>query len=350
MWMRPFASLRQQAHGPLLQVVKTSIATIIAWIVSSLVVQEAAPIFAAIAALLVVQPSVTQSLAKGLERSLGVVLGVVLAFTAGQVFGSSSVVILGAIVASLLVAWALKLSPGSSNQIPISAMLVLAIGAQTPEYALDRIIETLIGAAFGLAVNAAIVPPVLTAPARSSIVRLTAAVADSFDDIARSLAATTGAMSLDAMLERARALRPLQSEATDRLEAAMESLALNPRAGAHRQRLDEDARRLDRLSILVTRTIGMARAVHDNWDDDLRLDPLVGGIAIELGRAAHDIRLLSGELVARGAATRPDSPTIPALTAPLTVPAPDPQHWVLLGALLEDLRRVREEIIGGGES
>lgn len=348
--MPPFASLRQEAHSPLLQVLKTSVAAIIAWVVSAIVVQEEAPIFAAIAALLVVQPSVTQSLAKGIERSLGVVIGVALAFTAGLVFGSSSWVILGAIVVSLLVAWVLRLSPGSSNQIPISAMLVLAIGAQTPAYALERIVETIIGAVAGLAVNAAIVPPVLTAPARLAILRLTGAVADTFDDLAGVLARPTSPAGLSDVLSRARGLRPLHTEATEKLEAAVESLALNPRAGAHRDRLAEDKLRLERLSALVSRTIGMARAVHDNGDDGLHADPIARAIAGELGRAAHDIRLLSGELQSGSRSTRADSPIHTALTAPIAVVTPDPQNWILLGSLLEDLRRVREEIIGNRDA
>ncbi|MBD8141007.1 hypothetical protein IFT36_10685, partial [Frigoribacterium sp. CFBP 13605] len=36
----------------------------------------------------------------------------------------------------------------------------------------------------------------------------------------------------------------------------------------------------------------------------------------------------------------------PALTSPVSVLRPDPDNWVLVGSLLEDLRRVREEIIG----
>ncbi|WIB36867.1 hypothetical protein [Curtobacterium sp. MCJR17_043] len=35
-----------------------------------------------------------------------------------------------------------------------------------------------------------------------------------------------------------------------------------------------------------------------------------------------------------------------ALTAPLAVVRPNSRHWVLIGALLEDVRRVREELLG----
>jgi hypothetical protein len=44
--------------------------------------------------------------------------------------------------------------------------------------------------------------------------------------------------------------------------------------------------------------------------------------------------------------TAPSRAELPALTAPLVVTTPNAEHWILLGSLLEDLRRVREEILG----
>jgi hypothetical protein len=48
-------------------------------------------------------------------------------------------------------------------------------------------------------------------------------------------------------------------------------------------------------------------------------------------------------------AERPVTADIPALTAPLVIAKPDPRHWILVGSLMEDIRRVREEIMGGPE-
>lgn len=344
--MPTIASFRTSTRSPLLQVVKTSVAGIAAWLLSSLLLGQPLPIFAAIAALLVVQPSVTQSLAKGIERSIGVIVGVVLAYLAGAAFGSASWVVFAIIVVSLLVAWALKLTPGSSNQIPISAMLVLALGAQTPGYAVDRILETVIGAAVGLLVNAAIVPPVLVGPAHTATVGLAGGIAAALERLSAALTAQTSRADLAAMLADARGLRPLQRSAEKSLDTADESLSLNPRASVHRRTIDADRMLLQRLTALVTRTIGMTRTIHDGWQSDLVGDPVVAAIALELDRAAHDVRLLAvGE---RGADAGPSvTAELPALTAPLVIAAPDPRHWILVGSLMEDLRRVREEIIGG---
>ncbi|MET4705110.1 aromatic acid exporter family protein [Frigoribacterium sp. UYMn621] len=342
--MRLMASLRASSRSPLLQVLKTSVAAIIAWLICTVTLGQPLPIFAAIAALLVVQPSVNQSLAKGIERSVGVIFGVVLAYAAGILFGHSSWIVLGIIVVSLLVAWALRLSPGSANQIPISAMLVIAIGTNTPGYAVNRVIETVIGAIVGLAVNAIIVPPVLLTPAHGAVVRLAERVADTLSSFATALRTPQNAQELAAMLTSARQLPALRNSATDALVRADESLMLNPRRVRYREALERDRDLLDTLGILVTRVTGMARALHDNYDTGLADDRFVGSIALELDRAAHDLRLLARDTPSTE--PTPITAELPALTAPLVIALPDPDNWILVGSLLEDLRRVREVIIG----
>lgn len=344
---RTVLSLQSKTRSPLLQVAKTSIAAIASWLVCNLVLAQPFPIFATIAALLVVQPSVNQSLAKGLERSIGVILGVTLAFAANELLGDSTWVVLGVIVASLLLAWALRLTPGSANQIPISAMLVVALGGGTLQYAGERVIETVVGAIIGLVVNVIIVPPVLAGPAHDAVTRLADGVASSLDELTANLRSTTDAAARRSMLERARTLRTLQEQATATVSTAEDSLMLNPLGTRHRAALERDREYLVSLSVLVTRVVGMIRAVHDHYDDGLAIDVIVRAITVELDRAAHDVRLSARNL------TRPihDSATpvtaeLPALTAPLVIAKPHPDHWILVGSLMEDLRRVREVLAG----
>lgn len=341
--------LRQPSRLPLLQVVKTSIAVVVAWVVSFLALGQPLPIFGAIAALLVVQPSVNQSFARGLERSAGVVMGVGLAYVVGAVLGHEHTwVVLVAVVLALLLAWLVKLTPTSSTQVPISAMLVLSVGVVTPGYAVDRIIETVIGAVVALLVNALIVPPVLLGPAHLSVGRLARDLGTALDDLAGSLEQATPTADLDAMLLRARELRVLRDQAASAVKTGEESLTLNPRASRQRRVLEADRALLAPLSNLVHRVVAMTRTLRDNYDPALVDDSVVAGIAEELRRAAHDVRLLvhdREETAARGEGAGTGSPDdLPALTAPLQVVRPDPDHWILVGSLLEDLRRVREEL------
>jgi len=349
---RVFSRLRQPSRLPLLQVVKTSLAVVIAWILAFLVVHQGLPIFAAIAALLVVQPSINQSFARGLERSVGVVLGVALAYVVGAVLGHDHTwVVLVAVVLALLVAWLVKLTPTSTTQVPISAMLVLSVGVVTPNYAFDRIIETVIGAVVALAVNVVLVPPVLLAPAHLAVGRLARDLGASLDALAGALETPTAAAELDAMLVRARELRELRAQAATAVKTGEESLTLNPRARQQRRILEADRDLLKVLSNLVHRVVGLTRTLRDNYQGSLVDDPVVAGIADELRRAAHDVRLLVHDREER-AAVEVGEPVplttdeLPALTAPLVVVAPDPEHWILIGSMLEDLRRVREELTG----
>ncbi|WP_196832749.1 FUSC family protein [Mycetocola sp. CAN_C7] len=348
--MRLPASLRAPSRVPLLQVVKTSVATVAAWFVAVLVLPSELPIFAAIAALLVVQPSVNQSFGKAIERSVGVIAGVLIASLIGLVFNNQSWVILLAIVVSIFFGWLFRLTPGSANQIPISAMLVLAIGAATPGYAIDRIIETLIGAALGVIVNVLIVPPVVLAPAERDVNLLAQELAASLERLARSLTTRQSRQQLDGLMIEARLLRPMRESAEASVRQGEESLTLNPRQSAHRRRLEHTSQLLARLSPIVTRVIGMTRALHDHYDPSLHEEPALHSIASELGRAAHDLRLLPrtpfGDHAEVPGAEPLRTAEIPVLTAPLTIARPHPEHWLLIGSLMEDLRRIHEEIVG----
>lgn len=346
--MRLVQTVRASRRVPLLQVTKTAIAMVAAWFVTSWIFPGQFPVFAAIAALLVVQPSVNQSLGKAIERSLGVVLGVVVALGISLAFGDIGWVILLAMVVAIFVSWLLRLTPGSANQVPISAMLVLSIGAHTPGYALERIVETVIGAAIAFVVNVAIVPPVLLAPAHQSVVRLALELAASLERIAAALSAPQTPEQLQELLVTTRLLRPMQQKAQAALTEGEESLTLNPRRSRHRRVLEQDAALFERLVPLVTRTLGMTRAVRDHYDDTLHEEPEVRAIAGQLERAAHDLRLLARTRAGRAPGEPPPvTETVPVLTAPLRIAEP-PEHWMLIGSLLEDLRRVREQIVGEG--
>ncbi|HYI32002.1 MAG TPA: FUSC family protein [Glaciibacter sp.] len=343
--MQLSANIRSSSRVPFLQALKTSIAVILAWFVAQLLLPTELPIFAAIAALLVVQPSINQSLGRAVERSLGVVGGVLVAFAVGAVFGTSSWVVLVAIVLCILLAWALRLSPGSSNQIPISAMLVLSIGLATPEYAFERVIETVIGASIALLVNVLIVPPVVLQPVRDSVSLLAEEVADSLNRVANALRSPQSMAELEELMIKARLLRPMLEASDSAIAQAEESLTLNPRQAKYRRVLEPHKHLQQRLRALVTRAIGMTRALRDHYDDSLYLEPSVQAFSLELSRAAHDLTLLARESTDAAENGRRDAEQ-PALTAPLIIATPHPQHWILIGSLMEDLRRVREEIVG----
>ncbi|MFF2271782.1 aromatic acid exporter family protein [Agromyces sp. NPDC058136] len=338
------STFRSSKRVALLQVAKAAVATIAAWLIAGWLIPAQLPVFAAIAALLVVQPSVNQSFGKAIERSIGVILGVLIASGISLVFGQNTWIILVAIVVAMLVAWSLKMTPGTSNQVAISAMLVLALGSSSPAYAFDRIIETLIGAAIGIVVNTLIVPPVAVAPARRDLTLLAGELAASLDRLASALEKPQSPAQLQQLMLEARLMRPMRDAADAAISTGEESLTLNPRRSAHRTDLGEMRALLDRLSPIVTQVIGMTRAFFDHYDDALAAEPTVRAIAEQLRRAAHDVRL-AVHLADYEPEPEPLTSAVPALTAPLVIAPPQSGHWILVGSLMEDLRRIRGELI-----
>lgn len=346
--MRLTAAVRASARDPLLQVAKTALATIVAWIVCDLLITDGPPpVFGAIAAMLVVQPSLNQSLTKGVERSVGVVAGVFLATGMGVVLGTSSWVVLLAVSAALVLSWALRLTSGSGIQIAITALLVLTLGASTPDYATIRIVETMIGAVIGIVVHLLLVPPVALAPARTALDLLGEETAEALERLADALVSRKTRPGRLLLLHDARRLHPLRDEATEAIDAAEDSLLLNPRAARYRGELGALRDTLDMLNKVGTQVRGMTRAYVDHYDEGVREEPLVVGISEELRRAAHDTRLKLRLAVPR---TSPDAldDTQPALTEPLDTSAPQGMRWVLVGSLMEDLRRIRHELGADG--
>ena len=335
-------TFRASRRLPVMQVLKASVATIAAWLITSWVMPGPLPVFAAIAALLVVQPSVNQSFGKAIERSIGVILGVIVATGLSLAFGEHAWVVLIAIVAAMLIAWGLKMTPGTSNQVVISAILVLALGAASPEYSLQRILETLIGAAIGVIVNVLIVPPVAVAPARRDLALLGCELAASLDRLASALESPQSPAQVQGLLLEARLMRPMRDAADAAIADGEESLTLNPRRSAHRTELAEMRALLEKLSPIVTQVIGMTRAFLDHYDAAVADEPAVQAIAEQLRRAGHDVRL-----AVHLADVDPAPPTsaVPALTAPLVVRPPTSAHWILVGSLMEDLRRIRAELL-----
>ena len=327
------------------QLAKAAAAAIITWFVCLMIFPGQLPIFGAIAALLVMQDNVDQSVTRGLERIVGVFVGISVALGAGALFGPRSWLFIAAIVVAMAAGWLLRMTPSSTNQIAITALLMIALGGIELDYGAERLFETAIGAAIGVALNALIVAPVRTSSVNEAIVALTEHTSEVLLRIADALDAPRDDAWLTAMLTEARTLQAERGHVHDLLRQARESLRFNPRSRRYREGLADDDQLFQRLQRIVTQVIGMARALSDLYDPELVTDPSVIGMVEEMRRAAHDLERL-GRITAD---TDTDSVVImepPALTQPYTIPQPHPEHWVLIGSLMEDLRRVRGRITG----
>jgi len=332
---------RLPKRAPLLQVLKAAAAAILTWFICLLIFPEQLPIFGAIAALLCVQESVDQSLTRGVERVVGVLLGVSVALGAGAMFGPQSWLFVAAILVSMTVGWLLRMTNPSTNQIAISALLMIALGGLSVGYGVERLVETAIGAIIGVGINAVVVAPVRTTPVHGAIRELIAHATVALRRLAEALEEPRDADWIADMLRTARALQAERDDVHQLLRSARESLRLNPRGARYKAILEADDALFGRLQPIVSQILGMTRALSDHYGPGLVGDPQVVGMAAEMRRAAHDLALLGRDDLAVEGATEP-----PALTAPYVIAQPHPEYWQLIGSLMEDLRRVRGRITG----
>ena len=150
--------LRGRLEGPLLHAVKTAVASGFSWFVTANLLGNQIPVFAPLAAVLTVQVTIWQSVSRGLQRVAGVMVGVLVASAFAHVAGIHAWSIAVVIFVSLLLGRAMRLGTQGSIQVPISALLVLVLGATTGGYGVDRVGDTAIGAACGILVNLAVFP------------------------------------------------------------------------------------------------------------------------------------------------------------------------------------------------
>jgi hypothetical protein len=212
---------------PGVRTAKTVLAAIAAYGVASVVSDNPRPVLAPLTALLVVQLTLYETLASGLRRVVSVVAGVLLALGFSEFVGFTWWS-LGLLIAAALVVGKVLRVGEQLMEVPISAMLVLAVSG-SHSVATGRVYETLLGAGVGMAVNAALAPPLYLQPAGDAIIELAERMAAVLRDIARDLRAGWSRERARRWLEDVRRLGGDVARAQRAFARAEQSLRLNPR-------------------------------------------------------------------------------------------------------------------------
>jgi uncharacterized membrane protein YccC len=169
---------------------------------------------------------------------------------------------LGLVVAASLVIGRLARLGSEMLEVPISAMLVLAVsGSETA--ASGRVLETIIGAVVGVVINAVIAPPLYVRPATDAVQRLARETAEALRRTSREIRGVYTRDQAIAWLEAARDLGREILRADRALEQAEESLRLNPRAINRRSAGRSLRSGLDALERAAVSLRGICRALAD---------------------------------------------------------------------------------------
>ncbi len=219
--------VRRYREPAVVQAVRSTAAAVVSYVIALRLSSEPAPLTAPLTALLVVQVTLYTTLTTGIRRVNAVVAGVLLAIGFSALVGLTWWSLGLIILASLVVGRVVKAGE-FVPEVAISAMLVLGV-TRVADTAWDRVLETLIGAAVGLAFNVLFVPPVWVGPASEAITDLAARMRTLLLHIGDESGDATTVEKAAARLHEARRLDNDIAEVDGALRQAEDSLRLNPR-------------------------------------------------------------------------------------------------------------------------
>ncbi|OEU86841.1 hypothetical protein DB35_24860 [Streptomyces abyssalis] len=226
----PLAELVRRRNEPAVtQTLRSTAAAVLSYLAALWLSKAQVPLLAPLTTLLVVQVTLYATLTRGVRRVNAVVAGVLVAVGFSTLVGLSWWS-LGVLILASLTAGHLVRVKEFVPEVAISAMLVLGVSVgRVAETALDRVVETLIGAAVGLLFNVVFVPPVWTRSASESIEDLAGRLRSLLRRIGEELGGHTPVEDAAARLEEARRLDHDIVQVDASLAQAEESLKLNPR-------------------------------------------------------------------------------------------------------------------------
>ncbi len=357
------ARLRKQLSWlgtPAIQAAKTAVAAGAAWFIAADLLGNTIPVFAPLAALLTVQVTVWDSVARGLQRVLGVVVGVLVAYGFARLAGINAWSIGLVIFVSLLAGRALRLGQQGSIQVPVSALLVLVLGATTGGYALDRVVDTVVGAATGILVNFVIVPPTRLNSARSEVTAFSAAVATLLRGVAQSFVLPGADRA--AHLQQARRLSDDTAAASLAVERSEAATRLNPSGRRDRPAVQRLQAAVGTLTLVERAVRGITRALADasaGWHPPDELGRLLDEMLVTV---AGELDAWGARVTSEPAAVEPAGSTSSAEAAGAA--ADDLYHHILVAArarevepetaaivtsIALDAHRISQELRGGFE-
>ncbi|MEU6221576.1 aromatic acid exporter family protein [Streptomyces sp. NPDC047022] len=261
--------LRAHRDGHVVHGVKTLIAALITWGIAAGWSPGGHPYLAVATALVMANAStVYQSVTKAVQNVGGRVAGLILALTTARLLGPTAAAVTVIVVIAVLAGP--RRTTDDRLQIASTAVIALAATASDPVGGLVApVLETLVGAAVGIAVNALVLPPLYLEESDSAVRDLARAVGTLLHEMGSGLAGRRLTDEAHAWLHQARSLEKRLTHAQERVQQADESLRWNTRCVTHGRcggvTYREAFRTLRGVSIQVR---GIARTLADNAHDD----------------------------------------------------------------------------------
>lgn len=273
-----------------LQLVKTVLAAVAAWVIAASLLELPQPFLAPWAALLVVHATVYRTFSKGMQQVAATVVAVLLASFVGQALGLST----WAIALLLVVALVLGAVPwlgAEATTIATTGLVVLTTGFESDVMLISRLYDTAIGVAVGLLVNVIVWPPLRRHTAARALDRVDDGIGELLVDMAGRLADGWEEEDVTGWVERTRDLDADLDQAWALVRQSQESARLNPRRQARAMRNPEQwfelLRRMEQAVAEIrslARTLGGQGSHLERWGEAFA-DPWISMLS-DAGRAA----------------------------------------------------------------
>ncbi|MFJ9911012.1 aromatic acid exporter family protein [Actinacidiphila glaucinigra] len=224
----PLADLLRRTNEPIVvQTARSTVAAVLSYAVAVWLLPNPAPLTAPLTALLVVQVTLYTTVTTGIRRVVSVVAGVLIAVGFAELIGLTWWSLGLIILASLVTGHFIRVDEFVA-EVAISAMLILAVPAPSGE-ALDRVLETLVGAGVGVLLNVVVPPPAFVEPAGDAVRELAEHMRALMLRMGRQVRAGATAGQARSWLMDARRLDNEVARFDASLRRAEEGTRLNPR-------------------------------------------------------------------------------------------------------------------------
>ncbi|GAA0979828.1 hypothetical protein ENKNEFLB_02253 [Nocardioides aquaticus] len=269
---------RPEVRTDLLQVVKSTIATVVAWLLAAAVLDLAQPFLAPWAALLTVHATVRTSVWRGGQTVVATFLGIIVSFLAVVTLGGGVVSLGAAVLVGLLLA-RLTAIRAEGVTVATTALFVLTSSADGASIVLlHRFADTLLGVAVGVAVNFLVVPPLDDRLTERQLDQVDRRLGNLLRRIADDLSLPASNEHAQAWIDETRAIDADLDRGEELLRHSRDSQRYNVRRRRSRAAGDPDRdetvmHRLEEgvaQARAIARTVGDAVADAEEWDPRFR--------------------------------------------------------------------------------
>ena len=317
-----------------LQIAKTVLAGVAAWVIAASVLDLPQPFLAPWAALLVVHATVYRTFSKGTQQVAATVVAVLLATGVGEALGLTTASIALLLVVALVLG-AVPWLGAEATTIATTGLVVLTTGFESDVLLASRLLDTAIGVAVGLLVNVIVWPPLRRRTAAEAMDRVDDRIGELLVDIAGGLGDGCQDDDVSAWLDRTRDLDGDLDHAWALVRQAQESARMNPRRPAREMKDPKHWRELLRRmeqaiaeTRSLARTLGSQQAHKETWGPGFA-DPWIEMLG-DAGRATRDADP-AALLAVRG--------RLEAFTEAMRATERSPE-WPIYGALIINLRNI----------